>query len=123
MKREIKFRVWDNEKKKMSKPFTIGAFFIQWLDGDIDMPLPFAKAKKDRFNFLQFTGPLDKNGVDIFEGDNFKTDSGHFYEVFYNKETFCFLCEGKHDKYAYNLWQFKSENIEVIGNVQTVQSC
>lgn len=69
MKRELKFKVWDKEKRRMSKPFNFGSQIIEWSDGDIEMPVQFAQS--ERFVFLQFTGIKDRdgNGVDVFEGD------------------------------------------------------
>ena len=49
--REIKFRAWDNYEKKMWYPRTIGEGFIK-MSG-----------------LMQFTGMLDKNGVEIYESD------------------------------------------------------
>lgn len=69
MTREILFKVWDKEKKRMSQPIPVYHPFLQWSDGDIEMPTDFALAKSDRFVFIQFTGLKDKNGVEIYEGD------------------------------------------------------
>ena len=67
--RPIKFRAWDKENKQMSWPFTLydtptweahdGGYTL--LDED------FAQAP-----IMQFTGLLDKNGKEIYEGDLIK---------------------------------------------------
>lgn len=67
--RELKFKVWDNEMKRMSKPVGISAVIVQWNDGDIDMPTQFAEAKHERFIFLQYIGLKDKTGKEIYDGD------------------------------------------------------
>lgn len=70
--REIKFRAWDNEMKRMSNPFTLGDNVITWNDGDVAMPVIFAGHKAEqrgRFIFLQYTGLKDKNGKEIYDRD------------------------------------------------------
>lgn len=94
MGREINFKVWDNEKKRMSNPIGIAANFITWNDGDIDMPALFAEAKSDRFTFLQYTGLKDKNGKEIYEG--YIVECSHWepskYRIGFIEGAFC-LCD------------------------------
>ncbi len=46
MNREIKFRIWDKKNKQLGKTFSLNTDII-----------------------IQFTGLLDKNGKEIYEGD------------------------------------------------------
>jgi uncharacterized phage protein (TIGR01671 family) len=106
--RELKFRTWNG---KMSYP--------------IDNIFPEDSLIKDLRNYKsgnviiqQYTGLLDKNGKEIYEGDIVKlfNDSDELYEVVYNcfdNDILGFLLEsygGRGD------W-FDSRKREVIGNI------
>ena len=56
--RDIKFRAWDREKRKMIRPF--------WADGMIGLFHPF---DPNHCDLLQFTCLKDKDGKEIYEGD------------------------------------------------------
>tara|TARA_R110002153_G_scaffold121439_5_gene267036 strand:- start:1870 stop:2256 length:387 start_codon:yes stop_codon:yes gene_type:complete len=60
--REIKFRVYDTEKKKLSYGFSIQ-------DLAKEMVQTVIESWVDNLVWQQYTGLKDKNGKDIYEGD------------------------------------------------------
>ena len=100
--KEIKFRAWDKDEKKMvykNVPETFYNYFPEFI--------------------MQFTGLKDKNGKEIYEGDIVQWQAG-FYKAKRNQnmhDTIVFE-EGTFKTQKYSMFVFTIANqCEVIGNI------
>lgn len=115
--REIKFRFWNKYQKIMSNNpggMNIGAgCSINALINE----------SKEHYEIMQFTGLLDKNGKEIYEGDIIKIpddwdeygfNAGENYQVYFAFGGF--RLKPKYKKNAKGSY-LEDDKIEIIGNV------
>ena len=108
--RTIKFRAWNPELNKMSKPFSFGQILNFW-------DTNFKSLEPNKEIVMQFTGLHDKNGKEIYEGDILKTIGNNVKVTFGTSSKYpaSFLMENR-----YVIMPFENtmaEISEIIGNV------
>ena len=139
--REIKFRAWDKEYKRMSEGYPLGSFLKysdNWFGGRIrfksdthteDAPLSDCE-------IMQYTGLKDKAGTEIYEGDILLESAprGNKYKVWREKGGLvinAFADDFNKPIEKINFWSaiadqqtigFIEDNLSIIGNIyQTPQ--
>lgn len=117
--REIKFRAWLKNAKTMGYPKK------QW------HMLMWAEDEHQPIEIMQYTGLLDKNGVEIYEGDIVTTESISLEKRLVKSVEFGTVCDAACNHQGYGLRGFSvidhspdsslhrilGWDIEVIGNI------
>ena len=103
MQRIIKFRVWNTEEKKIGYFHSLKDFCNLYQD------------YQDIWIIQQFTGLLDKNGKEIYEGDIINCSIP--YETLKNQ-----IIQFNHKKGAFTLKQYGTfladvRRIKIVGNI------
>ncbi|HOH62097.1 MAG TPA: YopX family protein [Bacilli bacterium] len=121
MERQIKFRFWDKKNKSMSSNYNIYDLAYEGFPG------PFVDENGDDNNdyevdVMQFTGLLDKNGKEIYEGDILKCKYMNGYDSFGYDEVIVEYRNGGFFPFtSQKATQFRVVNVyvefEILGNI------
>lgn len=136
MIREIKFRAWDKKNKIMRTVWSIDWSFNRSEIQSISLNDVIDEQNtlwNDNFELMEFTGLLDKNGKEIYEGDiikitygtfNFKGKKEVITDVYFAQQAFRY----RHDDGSGSVLYFNSveiikgyeaitQDVELIGNI------
>jgi len=118
--RTFKFRAWDKNKKYMFEVIGISWFANHssiWQVSGYDILEPI-----DNVDIMQFTGLLDKNGREIFEGDilevNLTRRDGFCGKVVWRNNGWRIKnIDARPIKESDRIWDMNHENMLIIGNI------
>lgn len=122
--REIKFRAWDRHKKCFI-PNDVWALVQTDFNAFGIMLKDWENYKEGEYFYensqelQQFTGLLDKNGREIYEGDVIKTHD-EIVKVYFNEAMACFDIEydgGDTEPLVEPMGEWVERNNEIIGNI------
>lgn len=119
MKREILYR----GKRKADNTWISGLFvnnnYGAWIVNYCDIVGRFEYQEVIPETVGQFTGLIDKNGKEIFEGDKFGNENMPVRHVVFEDGKFCF--NRVHSQGADALSQDRVGRLEIIGNIHDKQ--
>ena len=119
MNREIKFRVWDSDLKKM-RYLNSAHDIIEFDEKGIGQYHNLQTGYGEWFgDLMQYTGLKDKNGIEIYEGD-IVTKCNVPYTVMFDPQGY--WCLDGNGALNSEILSSELSHFEVIGNIYRVKS-
>ena len=125
--REIKFRAWDkNDKRIFIDPQMIDFYnkkigYMQYQTEympDTSYSIPVGFEEFEYSELMEWTGLYDKNGEDIYEGDIlFESFGEKYYKVVFENGSFRAEFDGDFEEYSFELIDVVAQGYEVVGNI------
>ena len=121
--RDIKFRAWDKESKRMFQVQALQFYGANntvdacWTNGvDFDGESTLGEPELNNLHnlvLMQYTGMKDVKGVEIYEGDILQSEHYFRYQVVFKGD--CWRCEPVKNNHLKN--RFIGSDLKVIGNI------
>ena len=123
--REIKFRAWNKEHGEMV--YSTNNFLYEKREFyPFCFEVGFSHYPEENWEIMQFTGLLDKNGKEIYEGDIVKYEALTRFHDDCDHEREVVKYDEKKSGFSPMIWQkvvedgfynYEIENLEIIGNI------
>ena len=104
--KEIKFR---------QPRLNINGEFIDWFYWGFTDQGGFTAPLKHHLPNYQYTGLLDKNGAEIYDGDIVRRAGT--YQIKWSDKRLCFVCENERSRFELSKYTNAENFYEVIGNI------